>query len=77
MSKEYIIINDDNSVSIAEINTGTNLEPDQQDDILSISIALEGDGFFPKFMEEIGKLGDLSNLDLNDYINLLTIYRKL
>lgn len=77
MPKEYIIINDDNSVNIDEINTGTNLEPDQQDDILSIAEAIDGDGFFPKFMEEIGKLGDLSNLDVMDYINLLTIYRKL
>jgi len=77
MPKEYIIINDDNSVSIAEINTSTNLEPDQQYDICSIAEAMDGDGFFPKFMDEIGKLGDLSNLDLTDYTNLLTIYRKL
>ena len=74
--KEYIIINDDNSVSIAPLKSDGSLPPDEREDICSIAEALPGDIHFEGFINKISRICDLSKLDIADYLNLLTIYRK-
>ena len=74
--KDFIIINDDSSVSIAPLTSDGNLPPDERDDICSIAEAKPGDYEFPAFVAKIGKYCDLNRLDIADYLNLLTIYRK-
>jgi len=74
--KDFIIINDDSSVSIAPLASDGHLPPDERDDICSIAEAKPGDYEFPAFVSKIGKYCDLNRLDIADYLNLLTIYRK-
>lgn len=74
--REYIIINDDNSVSIAPLASDGHLPPDERDDICSIAEAKPGDYQFPAFIDQVGKICNLDKLGIADYLNLLTIYRK-